>query len=64
MDKKERKTKEKSGNKYIGHVDIVVVVLSQSRRIDWKRNIKDQRRRSRVIFPSMWKTNRAEQRWN
>ena len=63
MDKKERKTKEKSGDKYIGHVDIAVVVLSQNRMIDRKGNKKDREKRSRMIFPSMWKKDGAEQRW-
>ena len=61
MDKKERKTKAKSGDKRIGNVDIAVVVLAQSRRIDWKRNKKDYER-SPVIFPSTRKKDGAGQR--
>jgi hypothetical protein len=61
VDKQEERTKEKSGDKSIGHVGIIC--LSQSERIDLKRKKRD-RRRSRVIFPSMWKKDGVEQRWN
>ena len=60
VDKKERKKKVKSGDKGIGNVDIAVVILAQSRRIETKGSWKELS----DIPIDMEKKDGAEQREN